>query len=81
MASVNRTPPPGDDFAAGLIRGYRDARRIAVRAARIGEEEEKREEEELDEIDDAIVGSDRRELERLRSEIPPPDRDGEDRGS
>ena len=66
MAGIDRSPPQGSASAA-YVRAYRDARLVAMRAQRIGEEELER---ELEALDDSVAGSDHHELAELRAKVP-----------
>ena len=63
MAGIDRAPPRGS-WAADRMRAYRQARLLIARTEHLGEENIER---ELHELDDATVGTDAAELERLRS--------------
>lgn len=63
MAGIDRSPPRSSASAAHM-RAYREARLVAMRAQRIGDEELER---ELEALDDSVAGTDHEELAELRA--------------
>lgn len=64
MAGINRSPPPSDPVDPATT--YRASVRTAAQARRVAEDEMER---ELNRLDDAIAGTDRHELARLRARV------------